>query len=91
MSTDRATWERDLQLFFEKPVNYGYEDPFFRTVALPMWLAHRAFRRDPTPEGCNMAVALLVECCSATDWRRAGTEWLLRRRAQRVAKLERGA
>lgn len=88
MSTDQATWDQDLVMFMEEPGCVGFRDHFFRRVAVPMWHAHLAYRTETGLYGCDSALEIIQQC-RAEDWRLACTEWLRRRRAERMAKAER--
>jgi len=67
-------WFEDLAEFMSSPLNKsGYGDPFFREVAVPIMTAWEA-RKTKTSNG----LAELQEC-KAEDWKRACTEWILRR------------
>jgi len=67
-----AEWDLDLHDFFERwdssinPATTTYRTPWWNTVAVPMWWAW--YNRSPD--------AVLE--CAATDWRKAGYEWLVR-------------
>jgi hypothetical protein len=74
MITNPDTWDRDLTLFFEDPASYGFDNPFFQQVVVPMWFAHKAYKKK------DISGALeIIQQCQASDWRRAATEWLQRR------------
>lgn len=85
MCTTQRVWDQDLAMFLAEPGTVGLREPFFRRVAVPMYMAHAAYKKEKGTEGCDAALEIIQQC-HATDWRRAGTEWLERRRAERVIK-----
>lgn len=67
-------WFSDLELFMSDATR-GFSNPFFPEVAIPMrdaYLAWRSKRPDQTP-------LQILSQCAATDWQKAGKEWLERR------------
>lgn len=85
MRVPSSTWDRELLLFLEKPTAVGFDDPFFRRVAQPLWHAHEVLRKDKSSGGTAQAL-YEVKGCYASDWRLAATEWLVRRHQERLAK-----
>lgn len=77
-NTPLDQWMQDLQTFLKYGPCVGLRDPFFRRVATPIWVAHEAFRLHKGEERYELAISTLDQC-HATDWRRAGQEWLQRR------------
>jgi thymidylate synthase len=74
-----STWLEDLSIFITAKENVvGYRDPFFRRVAVPMSMAYRAFKDNKGAEKYDKPLEIL-EQCAATDWRKAGQEWINRR------------
>lgn len=78
VSTDYGTWMMDLDLFMSEGAVVGLRDPFFRRVAVPMLMAYKAFKKFSGEEKF-LAPLEILQNCGATDWRRAGEEWLMRR------------
>lgn len=78
VSTDIKTWREDLSVFFDIGPAPGLRDPFFRRVAIPMWLAHEAYKSSDDIERFELAFHNLSQC-HAADWRMAANEWLVRR------------
>lgn len=78
VSTDIVKWREDLSVFMDVGPTPGLRDPFFRRVAIPMWVAHEAYKASDGPERFAHAREALVNC-KAMDWRRAAEEWLDRR------------
>lgn len=78
ISTDTKTWEEDLEIFLAKGAAVGFRDRFFRRVAVPMLSAHSAYRRRDDELRYAKAREILEQCI-ASDWRRAGIEWINRR------------
>lgn len=85
ISTDVETWEQDLKMFMSEGAVLGLKDPFFRKVAVPVYLAHVAYAQNKNENGINEALEIL-EQCKATDWKLACVEWLERRRANFLKK-----
>ena len=73
-------WHRDLEMLWTEPEAVGFKDSFFRRVAMPMALAHAAFKNKEDPNRFDTALAIL-EGVKATDWKQAAVEWIMRRRA----------
>lgn len=57
----------------------GYKTRFLRRVVLPMYRAWIAFKNKDDPRRHFRAVDILERECEASDWKRAGCEWLHRR------------
>lgn len=75
---DRPTWRRDAEMFLTEGTRaMGYQEPFFRRVALPLLRAWETYKTD-TKSRFVSAIAAANECV-ATDWKRAAVEWLTRR------------
>ena len=75
MVKDPVAWDRDLAMFMENGTEcYGYSEPFFRRVAVPMLRAWNTYK-----EGDKEAASRELDSCSATDWKKACQEWLTRR------------
>lgn len=89
MSTDPASWERELFKFLEYPTSPSFEDPFFSHVAHPMFMAHQAFKMLPKGQNYDQALLLLEEVV-ASDWRKAAQEWILRRKANYLRAMDDG-
>lgn len=81
MNTDEKTWNEDLQMFLNREIEFGYRDPFFRRVAMPMFAAHDAYKA-----GNAQHAHEILEQCLAQDWRIAAQEWIARRVAAKAAK-----
>jgi thymidylate synthase len=80
VSTPIKQWREDLSVFLDCGPVVGLRDPFFRRVAIPMWLAHQSYKeRDLGPEERFRRARENLANCKATDWRRATEEWLDRR------------
>lgn len=59
-----------------------FSEPWIREVALPMCLAFAAHKR----RNYHAALLTYMNMVEAVDWRRAGTEWIERRRVGWLAK-----
>lgn len=84
VSSPIQQWREDLSVFMAEGPVVGLRDPFFRRVAIPMWVAHEAYRTNE-PERFSHAREALSNCKS-WDWRRAAEEWLDRREAEVKAR-----
>lgn len=74
--TNSRTWNEDLMMFLDEPGAIGSRHSFFRKVAKPMFMAHRAYR-DDSPD---TALEILHQMPLKNDWRRAAIEWVERRK-----------
>lgn len=79
MQTPKDVWERDLSMFISEGLAVGFNDPFFRRVASPLWAAHQVYKNKNDKERYKKAIALLYEC-GAEDWKLACIEWVERRK-----------
>ena len=71
--SERNVWNSDLVRWMEDPKgNRTYTDPFFEHVAKPMAITHYEHK-------VNRNGLKYVGLISASDWRKACTEWLERR------------
>lgn len=78
LQTDRPTWTRDANMFMEEGVGaMGYQDPFFRRVAVPLLAAWETFKTDGKAR--HQEAIDRARDCQASDWRKAAVEWLQRR------------
>lgn len=78
VSTDYDSWMLDLELFLAEGAVVGLRDAFFRRVAVPMLMAYKAFKKFDGEEK-YLAPVEILQNCQATDWRKAGLEWIGRR------------
>jgi len=73
MNAGEAKWDMDLNNFFhcydegKRLFPQHYSTDFFQHVAVPMW------------RGWKFRSVSELELCAASDWRKAGVEWLQRR------------
>jgi len=81
MSVAPDVWFQDLGIFMKEGPIVGFRDPFFRQVVTPMYMAHKAYRDRTNPNRYHQAIEILTTQCRASDWRKAGVEWLERRLA----------
>jgi hypothetical protein len=70
-----GSWFKELNMFMEEGTEaMGYNDPFFRKVAIPMMRAWEKWKDK------DMQAALVhANDIAASDWRKACVEWLERR------------
>ncbi len=81
VSTPWEEWQQDLHMLLDEGVVIGLRDPFLRGVAVPMMMAHRAYRENTGIERYDKALEIL-ERCRASDWQLAATQWIHRRRVK---------
>lgn len=74
---DMKSWDEDLMMFMEHPLSVGFRDPFFRRVAIPMWVAWKAYKGGGKDRYTLAGDAL--NQCHATDWALACRSWIDRR------------
>lgn len=76
IGTDWREWDRDLASFMKLPMSrvQSYANPWFSTVAVPMYRAHAAWR-DADPKNALDE----IEMVAASDWYQAARSWLIRR------------
>lgn len=82
-TTEVDAWDVSLRQFLatngRAPLGgRAWSDPFFPDVALPIVLAHDAYKDDKT-EARYEASLKHLEKCRASDWRVACSEWITRR------------
>ena len=71
---DIEKWNNDLRQFNEDPLGLRtYSDPFFNTVAAPMYLAW-AQRKEKKGDGLAQ-----IEAIAAEDWKHACVQWAAKR------------
>lgn len=76
-----SSWNVDLYQFGTHTWDsYNYMNGFFKDVAMPMRYSYLAYKRRDYGMALSHAGHIL-----ASDWRRACTEWLLRRKAKSEA------
>lgn len=83
MNTPIDSWLQDLHIFLDEGPVLGLRDPFFRKVAVPMALAHAAFKGETGAAKYSVPLNILRNC-TATDWRLAAEEWIIRRRDRKA-------
>jgi len=64
----------------EEPTEHVYANSWFRTVAMPMWAAHRVWRDGRADEALRV-----LDHCAAPDWALAARRWIARRADRRAA------
>jgi hypothetical protein len=80
ISTEPVHWMQDLKMFLDAGPTPGLRDPFFRRVAVPIWLAWEIWKKRDV-DWYAQAVETLSNC-KALDWKLVCLEWLDRRRAK---------
>jgi hypothetical protein len=80
MNTPWKVWDEDLLLYMEHGPIVGLRDSFFRRVVTPVDMAHKAYRENRGEDKFKLPLEIIQQC-KAEDWRRACTEWYLRRQA----------
>lgn len=79
--TKPDTWDGDLMMFLEDPTAIGFRDPFFRKIAVPMFMAHRHYRDNEGAERYEGAREILNQMPVSIDWKMASLDWIDRREA----------
>jgi hypothetical protein len=75
VSTLTEAWMQELDMFISEGAVLGFHDKFFKKVAIPMLLSWQAYKN----KEYNRAIHILSDNCAATDWTKAGIEWIERR------------
>jgi thymidylate synthase len=88
MMLPQDQWDAELDMFLKHPDAVGFNEPFFKRVAVPMWRAHQYMRDKSNKDRFDSAIGCLMEC-RATDWRKAATEWVTRRKAAAAERYQR--
>lgn len=78
MTVNREIWDQDLEMFLDEGVVMGLRDPFFRKVAQPILMAHKAYTEDSGHDRYLVPLEILAQC-RASDWKLACEEWIQRR------------
>ncbi len=79
VNTPVEIWQQDLVMFLGGDDVTSYQDPFFRKVAKPIVNAFNAFKNlEYGDDRFEMGIAIM-ENCAASDWRKACSEYILRR------------
>ncbi len=81
VSTPLDQWRQDLLMFLDEGVVLGLREPFFRKVANPMLMAHRAFKENGGSRRYEIPREILGQA-HQSDWVVAATEWIERRRVK---------
>jgi hypothetical protein len=78
VNTPIDTWFNELDMFINEGPIIGFTDPFFKRVAIPIYMAWMAWKNK---EDRNRKEAALISLnsCVAPDWRKACVEWIERR------------
>jgi thymidylate synthase len=72
--TNFDAWHEDLKRFMDVKFN-RFKTPFFENVVYPLYNAYWKHKDGKTTQ----AAEYLEANCAASDWRKAGVEWLRRR------------
>lgn len=79
VNVEPKIWFEDLDMFMDCGPITGFRDPFFRRVVTPIYQAWKA--KEITEDEYRYDHALeIMKQCSAQDWKKACTEWLIRNR-----------
>lgn len=84
INKNRLLFDEDLEMFLSEPLAFGYREPFFRKVAMPVMSAYAHWKLSKNPEE-SMEI---LDQCIAEDWKLACKAWIARRYAVRQRKLE---
>lgn len=71
-------WFGELSMFMDQGPVIGFQDPFFKRVASPIYTAWFAWKDIDNPDRAHAALSILTGC-AALDWRLACEEWIMRR------------
>lgn len=76
MVTDFEHFDADVAMFMSEwhEMRGPYRNSWFDHVAEPMYLVHRLWKN-----GDKVGARKMLDLVSATDWRRAALEWMMRR------------
>lgn len=74
-------WDEDLSMWWREPTKYGLRQPFFRRVATPILMAHRAAKAKDFA-----AAREALDQCVADDWATACLAWLNRAEERQKGK-----
>lgn len=77
---DPVRWDQELKMFLDEGEAIGYEEPFFRKIALPMLRAHDHYTQIEGSDRYEMALASLENMPDDNDWRHACADWVRRRK-----------
>jgi hypothetical protein len=69
-SISKETWDKELNLLLEGKRS-NFEEPFFELVAVPILNSWDFYKRGQVDQAI-----LEIQDCHATDWCRAGLDWL---------------
>lgn len=76
MIRDVNRWEQELEVFMSAGDSVvGYDEPFFKRVAVPILQSHRAFK----DKNYVAAQKIILEQCSASDWQTNIAQYVGRR------------
>ena len=73
------TWLEDLDMFLDEPTALGFRHAFFRKIAKPMLLAHRAHDNGDL----ITAREILGQMPAGNDWSLAGLDWVNRHKPRK--------
>jgi thymidylate synthase len=76
---DPKLWDQDMALFFEDPSAVGFVHPFWRKCAVPMWMAHRHYKKGEGEDRFLGALEILDQMPDNCDWKFAARDWIEQR------------
>lgn len=77
VDTNVKEWTEDLYMWFNDPLKVGIRSAFFKRVATPMLIAHRAYKKGKREEAIEI---ISTQMADGYDWKIASLEWLERRK-----------
>ena len=86
---DFSTFNAELEMYLTNYSAMGFTEPFLRKIAVPMHAAYAIFKDTNNPNRYDHALAVLANMPEKNDWRRAGEEWIMRRKDKALARLKR--
>jgi hypothetical protein len=75
VNTHIEQWQRELSMFMENSSVIGFEDKFFKKVAVPIAAAWHLYKKKDHMGAINC----LIDNCVASDWQKACIEWIERK------------
>jgi len=87
---DANTWDEDLSMFLEDPSAVGFRNTFFRRVAKPMFMAHKAYKQEIGWDKISAARQIIGQMPDKNDWKLAATSWLDNRQRKFLKEADDG-
>lgn len=75
VNTPIESWMQELSIFMDNPSAIGFQDKFFKKVAVPIAAAWHHYKKKDSMAAINC----LIDNCVASDWQKACIEWIVRK------------